>query len=209
MPSLISPAHDSKIYQKYNKKSWGGKEKNKIAFCKDFELDYKKSIPLLCFSFPLSEENNLKLIKKVIEGMLEQSILIALIGVGTKEYQNLFNELCEKHPGRIAILNETDENKRKIYAASDVFLNTSLNQACIKEMKSAMAYGVVPISNQHEGLRNYDSLNEQGNAFTYVGKSHWSFFSNFIRAIENFKFPYDWKNIARQAMEAYDEDGSK
>ncbi len=88
-----------------------------------------------------------------------------------------------------------------MYAASDIFLCTAANKSCQKKMKQAMAYGVIPLAPDLEGVLDYDGANETGNAFVYKEKSPWSFFASLIRALENFKFPYDWKAIRVSAME--------
>lgn len=204
MPAL-TPAYDNKIYQKYSKKNLQNKEKNKIAFCQDFDLNYDKASALLCLTFPLSEKTNIGILKEVINGILEQNVILTLIGVGTQEYQNFFTALCENHPGKIAILSDSEGNKRKIYAASNIFLATSSTEECLKEMECAMQYGVIPVSLPQEKLVDYDLIKEEGNAFVYSKKSHWSLFAGIIRALESFKFPYDWKNIQIQAMELNEE----
>lgn len=198
----LAPAHDNRIYQKYDQKSLKNKQKNKVSFCRDFELNYDKSTALLCVSYPLTEENNIELLKEAIKGLLEQNILIALSGIGSEKYQAFFTHLAETHPSQMVILSENEENKRKMYAASDIFINTSTQKDCLLEMVKAMAYGVVPVSLPHKKLTDYNGVKEEGNAFIYKKESSWSLFSGVIRALENFKFPYDWKAIQVSAMES-------
>ncbi len=182
------------------------KEKNKIAFCQDFGLNYNKKTPLLCLTFPLTEKNNLDMLEDVIQGILEQDVVIAVTGIGTKKYQDFFNELAKEQPKRIVIVSDNDGNKRKIYAASDMFLTTSITEECKEEMEKAMNYGVIPICPKNELVTEYDGAKEEGNAFFYGEKSPWSFFASLIRAMENFKFPYDWKLIQVNAMSEESDD---
>jgi len=201
MPTL-TPAYDNKIYQKYSRKNLQNKEKNKIAFCQDFNLNYDKKIPLLCLTFPLTEKNNLDILQNIINGILEQKVTLALTGIGTKKFQDFFEKIAKQNPKKIAIISDNDENKRKIYSASDIFLCTKASKECLVEMENAMNYGVIPITPQCNIVNNYNSQKEEGNAFIYNDKSTWSFFAGLIRALENFKFPYDWKNIQNNAMDA-------
>lgn len=200
MANIIAPAHDNKIYQKYNKKTLTNKEKNKIRFCQDFGLRYDKKSPLLALTFPLSEENNIEMLKDVMAGILEEDILMVLTGIGTKRNQEFFTDLADKYSEKMVILDENEENKRKIYASSDIFINTCNTKECLVEMENAMNYGVVPISTQNEFIADYNGAKETGNAFIYKENNPWSFFAAMIRAFENYKFPYDWKTIQKNAM---------
>ncbi len=194
------PVHDNKIYQKYSKKTLQNKEKNKIAFCQDFELDYDRKRALLCLSFPLTDENEVEILKDVIEGILEQNVSLALLAIGSEKNQAFFSQLHERYPEKIAIIDNNETNKRRLYAAGDIFLNTSSNKACQDEMKAAMQYGVVPLTPKLKDMSDYNGAKEEGNAFIYKEKSPWSFFASLIRALENFKFPYDWKAIQVNVM---------
>lgn len=198
--TTITPAQDKKTHLKYNKKTLANKEKNKAEFCHEFGLKYDKKRALLTFTFPLSEENNIEMLKDIMAGILEQDILIALTGIGTKRYQEFFTALAEKYSEKMLILDANEENKEKIYAASDIFLSTCNSRECLTEMENAMNYGVVPISPQNEFVADYNGTKEMGNAFVYKENSPWSLFAALIRALENFKFPYDWKTIQKNAM---------
>jgi len=197
----LAPTRDNKIQQTYDPKSLQDKSKNKAAFCQDFGLKYDKKTALLCVGYPLTEENSIDLLKKAIEGLLEQNIAIALSGIGSPKYQDFFTDLAGKHPTRMVILSENEENKQKMFAASDIFINTSTKKDCLNQMEKAMTYGVVPVSLTNNNLMDYNGVKEEGNAFIYSKKSPWSLFSGVIRALENFKFPYDWKAIQVSAME--------
>jgi len=205
MPQTITPAYDNKIYQKYSKKMIQNKEKNKISFCQDFGLTYEKRVPVICITYPLTEKNNVSMLQDVMNGVLEQPVQIVLIGVGTQKYQQYFNELAEKHSHQVVIVPDNDENRRKVYAASNITFISSDSDECMDEAKKCMKYGVVPVIMEKDFAENYDPVQEKGNAFIYKKDRPWSFFATFVRALENFRFPYDWKNIQISAMEDEEE----
>ena len=204
--STLTPAYDNKIYQKYSKKNLQNKEKNKIAFCQDFGLKYNKKTPFLCLTYPLTEKNNLDMLVDVIQGLLEQDMVLAVTGIGTKKFQDFFNELAKEDPKRVAIIADNDGNKRKIYAASDIYLATSDSEECKEEIEKAMNYGAIPICPENDLVTDYDGAKEEGDAFVFSGNSPWSFFASLIRALENFKFPYDWRTLQVTAMTEPDEE---
>lgn len=199
--SRYTPAYDNKIYQKFSKKTIQNKIKNKIALYQDLEIPYEKNVPLFCITFPLTDKNRLDLVQEVIMGILEQPIQIILSGIGTEKYQKFFTELSAKNSRKIIILPDDDENKRKIYAASDGILISGETEECLKECRQAMQYGAIPISPSLDFLENYNPNLEKGNAFVYQKGSPWSFFAGIIRALENYRFPFDWRNIQVNGME--------
>ena len=196
-----NPAYDNKIYQKFSKKTIENKVKNKEVFLEDVGMPFEKKVPLICITYPLTDKNNLSMIQDIMNGILEQPVQIILTGIGTEKYQKYFSELADKNGAKIAIANNGEEEKRKIYAASDMILIPTLSEECIKEATLAMHYGVVPITPAADFAEDYNPNQERGNAFVYLKDSPWNLFATFIRAFENFRFPYDWKNIAAGAME--------
>lgn len=199
--SRYTPAYDNKIYQKFSKKTIQNKIKNKIALCQDLELPYDKKVPLFCITFPLTDKNNLALLQNIMSGVMEQPIQLILTGIGTEKYQKFFTDLSAEHPHQIIILPDNDENRHKIYAASDATLILSDTSECLRECKQAMQYGVTPVTPANELVEDYNPNLENGNAFVYTKGSPWSLFATIIRALENYRFPFDWKNIQANGME--------
>ena len=50
-------------------------------------------------------------------------------------------------------------------------------------------------------LKNYTGPTERGNCFKFKELNSWSMYASVVRALENFGFPYDWKNIISSAKE--------
>ncbi|MBD3270304.1 hypothetical protein GF376_02160 [Candidatus Peregrinibacteria bacterium] len=62
-----------------------------------------------------------------------------------------------------------------------------------------MNYGVVIVGGHKSPLlEEYKPNEETGNSFLYKKKSHWEIFATVVRALETFRFPYDWKNIIKK-----------
>lgn len=196
-----NPAYDNKIPQKYSKKTINNKIKNKEALMNELHLPFDKRVPLVCVTYTLSDKNNLSIIQDIMNGIMEQPVQMVLTGIGTEKYQKFFTDLAEKNPGKVAIVNNNDDERRKIYAASDIILIPTLSDECVEEGKRAMRYGVVPVTPPQDFVEDYNPNQESGNAFVYLKDSPWNLFASFIRTIENCRFPYDWKNIQVSAME--------
>ena len=166
-----NPAYDNKIYQKYSKKTIENKIKNKEAFCSEVGLNFSKKVPLACITYPLTDNNNLHMIQDVMNGIVEQPIEVVVTSIGTAKYQKLFTDLAEKNSEKIAITENSEDEKRKIYAAADIILIPSDSEECIKEAEIAMKYGVVPIISQQEFTEDYNPNQEQGNSFIHIKNS--------------------------------------
>ena len=70
----FNPAYDNKIYQKYGVKTIENKIENKKAFCEEFGLPFEKKVPLICITYPLTDDNNLSMIQDIMNGILEQPV---------------------------------------------------------------------------------------------------------------------------------------
>jgi len=61
--------------------------------------------------------------------------------------------------------------------------------------------GVVPIlpENNHLAgiLKEFDPLESEGNSFFYKKDNVWSLYLGIVRYLENYKFPYDHKNLVK------------
>lgn len=196
----FNPASDNIIYQKFTKKTIENKRKNKEAFCEEADLPFDKKVPLICVTYPLSDINNVGMLQDIMNGILEQPVQLVATKIGTSKYQKFFTDLSNENPQKIILVDNNEEEKRKIYAASDIMIVCSDSEECINEAKKAMNYGIVTIILPTDFTEDYNPNLEKGNAFVYLKNSPWNLFATFIRAIETFRFPYDWKNIAANAM---------
>ena len=201
--TLPSAAYDNKIYAKFSKKNLEKKKINKNKFQGEFDLIEKEKMMLVSITTPLTEKNGFDVFLKILPGLENLNLQIALLGVGTEKFQKPILNFSKKNPGKVAILEESDENLRKLHAAADVEIFLTKNAATENEIKNALAYGSVPIAtdNFSKFCKNYNPNLETGNAFLFDENNFFSFFAALVRAAEHFRFPYDWKTICRNAID--------
>lgn len=178
-----------------NKKALLNKAESKGGLFKTLGWKGVKKTALACITYPLSEKNNLGLLEQIMPGLLEQNIKLALMGIGTQKYQNYFTQLANQYPNQIVILEESDSNKNDLYCAADILICPTDSDEGKQAIEQALKHQVVPVALNQTELNDYDAVKEVGNAFTFDQLTSWSLFATIIRALENFKFPYDWKNI--------------
>lgn len=199
---LPTAAYDNKIYTKFSPKTIEKKAVNKEEFQKEFGLLPEKRTLLLGFALPLTEKNGADILAEILPGLAALEIQVVFLGIGTEKYQRILTEFSEDNKLNTVILENTEENLRKFYAAVDSVLLFSKDTSAENCLEDALSYGVIPIApvNAFENLADYNPNQEKGNAFLYASQNSWKVFAAIVRAMENYKFPYDWKNIAKEAM---------
>lgn len=64
--------------------------------------------------------------------------------------------------------------------------------------------GVTPIINKDNHLntilKEFNPLKNEGNSFHYEELNHWSIFYTIVRYMENYKFPFDNKNLIKNVL---------
>lgn len=201
---MFTPAYDNKIYQKYSKNTIKNKVQNKLFLQKELDLPCDKKKPVVCITCELTDKNGATLVKDILEGILMLDLQLLVIGVGSENYQKIFAEFEEKFAEKMKILPNDEQSRRKIYAASNISLIFNNNSQNALELKNALNYGVIPVVKTDPILKDYNPITETGNAFLYQEDNLWLFYAALVRALENYKFSYDWQNLELAAMETMD-----
>ena len=198
MPTF-TPDIDSAIARKYSAKTLEGKVQNKTALQEELGWPEESKIPLLCLPAGMTDDLGGKVLQELLPGLLTLPVQIVILGKGSAAYGTIFTKMAKDYPHRIAILENKEEMIHKMYAASDMALFLA-NTSDMAEVDYALSYGVVPVAPESENLKNYDPNQENGTAFLYEGSTVWHAFGALVRALETFRFPYDWKTIQKQCM---------
>lgn len=144
---------------------------------------------------PITKKNNADFFLRAIDAICELGFFVSVLAEGDSQAQKKCFEIVQTYPSRFEILESTVKNKEKILASSDILLfpgtpEKNMIVECIKR-------GIVPVLPENNNFEDFNPQNETGNAFTFEENNFWQFFTAIIRSYENFKFPYDWKNIQK------------
>ncbi len=205
MPPL-SPAYDNKIVRKYSARTIEHKADNKASLQEELGWITEPKQPIVCLPTGLTDALGGELLSGVLPGLLELPVSIVIRGRGSKKYGELFTTLTKTAGHRVAIVPDDEVHLRKILAGSDIAIFFS-EKDDDGEFENALRYGVVPVTPPHELAENYNPVQESGNSFVYEKSTAWQCFGSLVRALETFKFPYDWRTIQRHAMESADRQG--
>lgn len=197
MPS--SPATDRSIACAYDAQTPERKMQNKLFFQKEWGWPSEPKYPFLCLPTEISEEQGGTLLRTVLPGILELPIGLIIRGKGSAHFGTLFSQLAKEHPHRIAIIENTAHAVSQMYAAADMALFCSAAEET-EELRLCLRYGVIPIAPTLDTLENYNPNQERGCAFLYESCSPWKCFGAIVRAMETHRFPFDWRNIQKEAM---------
>lgn len=196
----FSPASDTAIKQRYSHTTLEQKIQNKIALQRELGWAPEPKRPLLCLPAGMNEELGGALFQAMLPGILTQPIEILVLGRGSKAFGSLFTTLAKEQRHRMHIVPVEEEAQRKMYAAADMALFTA-DPAKLPELQHCLEYGIVPVAPVTRVLEDYNPVQEAGCAFLYEQPTTWHCFAALVRALETYKFPFDWRTIQRHAMQ--------
>jgi hypothetical protein len=163
---------------------------------------------LLIFATDLNGEKELierEVLFKFLEGLRVLNLRVVIVDTQQQsDIQNL-SELGSYIKNHIIWYNpKTDNSGRgreekeidRLLLAADLALVFNHHLELVHLL---MNYGIVIIGDDKSPLlENYKPNEESGNAFLFSKKGHWDIFAALVRALETYKFPYDWKHIIRK-----------
>lgn len=158
----------------------------------------------LCIPSGMSDELGGQLLEAVMPGLLTLPIQIVVVGKGSAEYGKYFSKLAADKPHKVAIVANGKDMVENVLTASDMALFCAPADA--DDLRDCLAHGIVPVSPASSMLANYDPNQEAGNAFTFDQLTHWHCFAAAVRAVETYRFPYDFKTIQKNAVAMSDEE---
>ncbi len=159
---------------------------------------------MLCLPAGMSDELGGKLLEDVMAGLLTLPVQIVVVGKGSPAYGAYFTKLSKDKAHKVGIVANDKDMIEQVLAASDMALFCA--GADEAQLRECLQHGVVPVSPASSVLTNYDPNQEAGNAFTYDQLTHWHCFAAAVRAVETYRFPYDWKTIQKHCIAMSDED---
>lgn len=89
----------------------------------------------------------------------------------------------------------TKEAREKMLMAADIAL--VFDEESLREARRSACVPVAPFMG--ETTRNYNPVEEDGNGFFFEKHTQWSVFAAVVRALETYRFPYDWDNVVKEA----------
>ncbi len=168
------PAADKLIAKNYSADDLGGKEECKRALMEEFRLDFPMDMPLIGMVTRMTDQKGLDLVQSILGELLLKDIGFAVLGNGDYTYENFFNYIAGRFPGRAGVyIGYKYTLAHKIYAGCDLFLMPSLFEPCGISQMIAQRYGALPVVRETGGLKDtvapYNKFTGEGTGFSFAG----------------------------------------
>lgn len=203
--TIFNPSFDEHLKIHYDWNSLDKKMENKLALQRDFRLPERRDVPLVGLVHRLTEQKGFDLIMEILPVLLRQSIQLAIVGSGDREFITFFRKAARRNPDKVVLLTPfTEELGSRVYAGSDMFLMPSRYEPCgISQLKS-LRYGSIPIVHRIGGLADtitdFDPRTGTGTGFVFDKYTGPDLLMAMTRAVETYKYPRVWEHLTWQAM---------
>ena len=202
---IYNPEKDKDIYKSYSKEDFAGKAENKKLLQERLNLEQNSDVPLIGMVTRLVSHKGLDLVKEGIDDVMQHSnAQIVVLGSGEAEYEQFFEWMQEKYPGRFNFsVGFVPELSKKIYAGADIFLMPSKSEPCGLSQMISLSYGTIPVVRETGGLKDsiQDSGDGEGNGFTFKTYNTGDMLYSLHRAIASFnEEKAGWKILVDRAM---------
>lgn len=203
-----NPETDPDIYQNYDMRTLKNKKSNKRSLLKEFGITKPEDIdkPLLGMVTRLTEQKGIDILMNFLEKhLIEDSYRFVLLGSGEKHYEDYFNYLATKYPGKSVIyIGYNNKLAHKIIGCSDYLLLPSRFEPCGLTQMYALKYGTIPIVRSTGGLADtvfeYSKETQTGTGFVFWHYNAEDFEYAISRAISVYKTYPHWNIIRSNAM---------
>ena len=144
---------------------------------------------------PITQNKFSKEAFTAMEGLCSLGFIVHILAEGDEAARNKSMELSEKFPEQFQIHESIKQNRDFIVKNSDIlFVPEKPTKSLVNEI---LAENIIPVIPFESGFEDFNPQKESGEAFCFEMGNFWQMFQAVVRASENFKFPYDWKNLKK------------
>jgi len=202
-----NPATDSDIVATYSPASLEGKQRNRTALRREFELSDEPDVPVLGIVSRLVDQKGFDLLAEIANELRDLPLQLVVLGTGHPTYEQLFRELATNTKNVRARIGFDVALSHRIYAGSDFFLMPSAFEPGGLGQLIALRYGTLPIVHATGGLADtvtdLDAYPDTGNGISFEAYTASALLNALHRALQRYSEQERWPNLVSRAM-AYD-----
>jgi len=193
------PGTDRFLAAHYSSADLSGKRICKQDLVQAFGLPAEAmEAPLIGIVSRFTSQKGADLIAEAADGIVAEGYFLAALGAGEPQYEELFQAMAERHPGRIGVrIGYDNALAHKIEAGADLFLMPSRYEPCGLNQMYSLKYGAVPVVRATGGL---DDTIEPGTGFKFRPYSASALLDVLREAREAFADPERWGAMMRAGM---------
>jgi starch synthase len=141
------------LVRAYDAGHLAGKTANKQAIQAEAGLAPRLEVPLFGTVSRLAHQKGVDILLPALEEMLATEMQFVLLGTGLPEFQDAFEQLAGRHPGKAAVrIGYNQGLSHRIEAGCDFFLMPSHFEPCGLNQLYSLRYGTIPIVRATGGL---------------------------------------------------------
>ncbi|HTC66304.1 MAG TPA: glycogen synthase GlgA [Candidatus Acidoferrum sp.] len=204
--SVWNPEKDKLIAATYSAKDLTGKHVCKKELLEIFGLYAEhETLPVLGIVSRFADQKGFDLIAAIANELLEEDVILTVLGSGERRYEELFETLANEFPGRVGVRIAYDnELAHKIEAGADMFLMPSRYEPCGLNQIYSLKYGTVPIVRATGGLddtvESFDVEHGTGTGFKFEPYTGAALLDAVRLALHHFADERIWKRIQLNGM---------
>lgn len=204
--AYYDPETDPDISSHYSAGDPDGKAADKADLQRMCGFEEDPTVPLLAMVSRLAAHKGFELVKCVLEEILAtRRIQVALLGTGEPEFEDFFQEMARRYPGKMCARIEYNKAlSKKFYAGADLFLMPSKSEPCGLAQMIASRYGTVPIVRECGGLADtikaYNEYDSTGNGFSFTNYNAHEMMNVIDYALGIYADRNRWKDLVGNVM---------
>ena len=198
------PATDPHIAAHYSADKLAGKKECRRDLLHAFGLEgVGEDTAVIGIVSRFSTQKGFDLIVEIMDRLVEQDMVLVILGKGEEYYERVLVEMANRHPSKVRVHVTYDPvMAHKIEAGSDIFLMPSRYQPAGMSQIYSLRYGTVPVVRATGGLD--DTIDEQplggGNGFKFWGYNSSALMDALQRALGTFRDKEEWTQIMKRGM---------
>ncbi len=204
--TVWNPDKDKLIAANYSAKDLSGKQACKKELLEVFGLSLEhQSRPVLGIVSRFADQKGFDLIAEISDDLMQEDLVLTVLGSGERRYETLFETLADEFPGRVGVRIAYDnELAHKIEAGADMFLMPSRYEPCGLNQVYSLKYGTVPIVRATGGLddtvESFDVEHGTGTGFKFTEYTGKALLATVRQALHHFTDERIWKRIQLNGM---------
>lgn len=199
------PATDPALKQNYSAQDLAGKRVCRAELLRRFKVAADERTPVAAFISRLADQKGVDLLLESMDDLLRLGLVLVILGKGERRYEEQLQEQARRHPQRVVVQIEYDEEmSHQVQGGADVLLVPSRFEPCGLTQLYALKYGTIPVVYATGGLADtvtpYDVKSGTGHGFRFTKYSPQAFVSAVQQAVSVYEQPKRWKKIMENAM---------
>ncbi len=199
-----NPAHDANIAAHYTFENLAGKQECRRDLLHAFGLrDVPDTASVIGMVSRFATQKGFDLLAEIMDRLVEEDIILVMLGDGEEYYERLLSEMANRHPGKVRVHIKYDNVlAHKVEAGADIFLMPSRWEPGGLGQIYGLRYGTIPVVRATGGLD--DTVDEQpnggGNGFKFWGYKADDLLEAVKRALGTFQNKEEWTGMMRRGM---------